>query len=1565
MLPRGVLVSKRRCLSQLLFCFQAILIAVWLPLAESAPRKNEKQPELDYHQPVVDPGKNKHHKPNKGAAAAEVSSFAAAGPCNPIVCENALTGNPPAEWRLLEPGDAAIQGFATEQSVNIGETIRFKVRNTTPYHIDIYRVGWYQGNGAREIIALGTIPTLTQPACRVDTSNTTGLIDCGNWLESASWPVPATATTGVYFARLVRNDTNKGAGYMFFNVRDDARSTDIVYQTSDTQRAAYNNFGGNNLYSCTVNCPPGTPQLYKGAFKVSFNRPNIAVNLGMQYSFFGAEFEMVEFLEANGYDVGYISAVDTDRRGSFLKNHKIFISSGHDEYWSGQQRKNVEDARDAGVNLAFFSGNEVFWKTRYEPSIDGSATPYRTLVTYKETHWDAVVDPAAPIWTGLWRDGRFSPPGDSGRPENALMGNIYTVDPVANFAIAVPADDGKMRFWRNTSIATQAAGQTFALPLNTLGYEWDEDLDNGFRPSGLVHLSTTTKVVPNHLVDPDIGNHYDSGVATHHLTLHRATISPPSGGPKALVFGAGTVQWSWGLEGSPDGTGAISVPMQQATVNLFADMGVQPTTLIAGLIAADQSSDSTPPTSNITAPANGMNVTADATVNIIGTATDSGGGVVGGVEVSTDNGATWHPTSSGRESWMYQWQPLVDGNYTLLSRAADDSANLGAASSPVSVTVTQRACPCSIWPSDAVPAVTADADNRAIELGVKFSADVTGTISGVRFYKSATNTGIHVGSLWTANGQLLAQAQFAGESASGWQQVNFSNPVNVTAGTHYVVSYHANVGHYAGDGYYFFNTGFDNPPLHALKNGVDGGNGVYIYSANSAFPTQTFKATNYWVDAVFNKAGSGDTTPPSVTARTPAINAIGVALTTTVTATFSEAVQSGTISFVLKNPANATVPAALTYNATTFTATLTPSATLAPSTTYTATVSGAKDSANNTMTPVPWSFTTGTGQVTCPCTIWPATAAPTTPADSDTTPTIEVGVKFRSDINGFITGLRFYKSVGNTGTHIGTLWSSGGTMLARAQFGGESASGWQQVDFGAPVAITAGTIYVASYHTNSGQYAGDSNAFANAGVDNGPLHALKNGVSGGNGVYIYNVNPTFPNKTFQSTNYWVDVVLNTTATDNVAPTLTARSPAPNATGVASSTAVTGTFSEAVQSNTITFTLKDPANATVPAAVSYNSSTFTATLTPSAALANSTTYSATISGAQDAAGNTMSTVPWTFTTAAAQATCPCTIFPASATPIVAADGDTRSIEVGVKFRSDQTGFITGLRFYKSSTNTGTHIGTLWGSNGTLLAQATFSGESASGWQQVSFSQPVPISAGTTYIASYHAPNGHYAADSNVFASAGVDNAPLHALRNGQDGANGVYIYNANPTLPTQTFQSSNYWVDVVFSTTGPSTNTIWPASAVPTTASDPDVQSIEVGVKIRADVNGSITGIRFYKAANNTGTHVASLWKSDGTLLAQVPFTGETASGWQQVSFATAVPITAGTTYIASYHAPAGHYADDGGYFSSAGVDSGTLHALKDGVDGANGVYIYSSASTMPTNAFQASNYWVDVVFTSP
>jgi hypothetical protein len=161
-------------------------------------------------------------------------------------------------------------------------------------------------------------------------------------------------------------------------------------------------------------------------------------------------------------------------------------------------------------------------------------------------------------------------------------------------------------------------------------------------------------------------------------------------------------------------------------------------------------------------------------------------------------------------------------------------------------------------------------------------------------------------------------------------------------------------------------------------------------------------------------------------------------------------------------------------------------------------------------------------------------------------------------------------------------------------------------------------------------------------------------------------------------------------------------------------------------------------------------------------------------------------------------CPCTIWPSSAQPGGTTSGP--SVELGVKLRADQDGFITAIRFYKASTETGTHVVNLWSRNGSLLGSATSSGETGSGWQQVNFDSPIAVSANTTYVASYHS-NGRFGYDMNAFTSAGVDAPPLHALRSGADGPNGVYVYGTTSTFPTTSFNDANYFVDVVFTPAG--------------------------------------------------------------------------------------------------------------------------------------------------------------------
>jgi hypothetical protein len=1127
---------------------------------------------------------------------------------NSIATENLLPGNPPSQWDIVGVGDTSIQGFATNMSVDQGEPIAFKIDNQSlaPYRLEIYRIGYYGGNGARLVDTIASSQTLVQSQPLPLTNPATGLVDAGNWSVSATWNVPVNATSGVYIAKATREDTG-GSSHIIFVVRDDDGNSDLLYQTADTTWQAYNRWGGNSLYV-------GSPA--NRAYAVSYNRPFDTRAVTPKDAFFSNEYAMVRWLERNGYDVSYSTGVDSDLRGEEILEHDVFVSVGHDEYWSANQRANVTAARDAGVNLAFFSGNEVYWKTRWENSIDSSGTSHRTLLAYKETWANAKIDPTS-TWTGTWRDDRFSPPSDGGQPENALTGQLFTVNrgPGGNTGtpITVGSEFSDLRFWRNTRVAALQPGQSTNVGDYVLGYEWDEDLDNGFRPKGTFQLSSTTQSVPQK-IDQYGGPNTIAGIATHNLTMYRATSG-------ALVFGAGTINWSWGLDGEHDVIPSNPDPaIQQATVNIFADMGVQATTLQSGLVQTSTSTDLVAPTSSILSISNGATVPGAVPFTLSGTSSDGGGGVVSGVEVSVDNGVTWR-RANGRSNWTYTWAPTNVGPATILSRAVDDSANVGPASAAINVVVSPTSS-TSLWNTLAVPTVASVADTLPVELGVRFQASTNGYVTGIRFYKGAANLGPHTGRLWTSTGVPLASVTFTGETGIGWQQADFSAPVGITAGTNYVASYFAPNGGYSFDGNYFA-TNRVNGPLTAPANGNGGSNGLYRYASSGGFPTNSYNSANYWVDVVFENATS-DTTLPSVVSQSPPANAVNLASSTRVTARFDESVQPNSISMVLRDPGQNVVPASIAYDSQTFTVTLTPGALLSANVTYAVTLSGAMDLAGNVMSTINWSFTVG-GPISN-ASLWSPSTTPSVQAANDSS-AVELGVKFRSDRNGFITGLRFHKGSTNTGTHIGNLWSASGSLLASATFTSESASGWQTVQFSSPVAITAKTTYIASYFAPNGHYSFDAGYFGTSLV-NGPLRALQNGEEGGNGLYRYTSASAVPNQTYNAANYWVDVLFSDLISETIPPSLTNRSPSPSAT-VAGNTNVTATFSEPVQAASIAFELRDSLNAAVAAVVTYDANTRTVLLDPVANLVSGGTYTAILSGATDLAGNQMAAVTWTF------------------------------------------------------------------------------------------------------------------------------------------------------------------------------------------------------------------------------------------------------------------------------------------------------------------------------------------------
>jgi hypothetical protein len=175
------------------------------------------------------------------------------------------------------------------------------------------------------------------------------------------------------------------------------------------------------------------------------------------------------------------------------------------------------------------------------------------------------------------------------------------------------------------------------------------------------------------------------------------------------------------------------------------------------------------------------------------------------------------------------------------------------------------------------------------------------------------------------------------------------------------------------------------------------------------------------------------------------------------------------------------------------------------------------------------------------------------------------------------------------------------------------------------------------------------------------------------------------------------------------------------------------------------------------------------------------------------------VTWTFTTAAAPPCC--NVFGPNALPTTVDSNDGGSVELGMRFTPDTNGKVTAIRFYKAAANAGTHTGSLWSATGTKLASVTFTNESQSGWQTATLTTPVNVTAGTTYVVSYHAPQGHYSVSQDAFAGQTIDNPPLHAPASTSSAGNGLYLYGATVAFPTNTYRASNYWVDVAF-TAGP-------------------------------------------------------------------------------------------------------------------------------------------------------------------
>ncbi|MBK8175956.1 MAG: DUF4082 domain-containing protein [Rhodospirillales bacterium] len=302
--------------------------------------------------------------------------------------------------------------------------------------------------------------------------------------------------------------------------------------------------------------------------------------------------------------------------------------------------------------------------------------------------------------------------------------------------------------------------------------------------------------------------------------------------------------------------------------------------------------------------------------------------------------------TSGRITFTPAQDSVADARFDYTIEDASTSAQ-----STATVYIAIAQTPLTIWQSSATPSVITDPDTSSVELGVKFYSDVAGQVLGLRFYKGPQNTGSHPVSLWTSTGTKLATATSADETASGWQEVRFTQPVAISSGKTYVASYHS-AGHYSTTPSYFANWA-SNGALHAPASSATGGNGVYRYGSNVQFPNATWQASNYWVDVVF-QAGTptADTTPPTTPSNftaTPAANRVDLAWSASTDDT------SSVLYKLTRNGAALTTTSATTYS----------DSGLAAATTYSYGLTAYDDAGNASATVTKSATTPSSAPVTC------------------------------------------------------------------------------------------------------------------------------------------------------------------------------------------------------------------------------------------------------------------------------------------------------------------------------------------------------------------------------------------------------------------------------------------------------------------------------------------------------------------------------------------------------------------------------------------------------------------------
>lgn len=495
-------------------------------------------------------------------------------PVSSIAQENARPGHGQQFW-LDGITSEAIPAFARSTYYESGQTAYISADCSRAFEAEIYRLGSYGGAGGRRVQEAFAATPATQPA-PVAIPGGNGAVTCAAWSQNVSWQIPADATPGWYEVLLRSNDRTL-YGYALFCVTDKLAKKPLLMVTGDaTWHAAYNGYGGNNVYGNEK----GVAASNAGrALCSTYDKPVITKDYVPQTHFFNNSYPVLKFLEQMGYEVGQTTIEQIKNDPSILDGRELIMWTGHNEYIPQNVMTKTKQLLAAGQNMINIAGNDFFWRVKFTDGAFDSNANGRVMWCKKDTMSGPTAGPnavpshvggqpftTAAAWTGTWQDTRWN----LREPSEEFFGDRFVANGIRADSVSVPAAMKSSPAWRNcAAIQSLAAGASYSFAPGTLGMEWDKPVSVPGGPAQVSFSSTTINLAGN-AADINGENYNTSEIATHAFTMGVNSAG-------ALIANFNSDQWGWALDALHlRGSAPANPAARQMMLNVISDLGVQP-----------------------------------------------------------------------------------------------------------------------------------------------------------------------------------------------------------------------------------------------------------------------------------------------------------------------------------------------------------------------------------------------------------------------------------------------------------------------------------------------------------------------------------------------------------------------------------------------------------------------------------------------------------------------------------------------------------------------------------------------------------------------------------------------------------------------------------------------------------------------------------------------------------------------------------------------------------------------------------------------------------------------------